>query len=191
MIIWRFFRFWSILDGINAPENFKSSSCIINFSSIKEFWKNWHLSMNYWIIRYIFIPLGGTKNILFTSWIIFTFVATWHDLWIRWYIWAYINCLFVIIETLIESIFYKKLSKFLSNYYFKEEIYCFILSFYRPIIIVAQNAVNIGIDVFEPLKAFYSSISIVLIFALLNFVCLRARRLYYNETLYVENEKNY
>jgi D-alanyl-lipoteichoic acid acyltransferase DltB (MBOAT superfamily) len=66
-----------MLDGIKPPENLSSKSCIFAFISIREFWKNWHSSMNLWIIRYIYIPLGGKNTVHFNARIIFTFVATW------------------------------------------------------------------------------------------------------------------
>jgi protein-cysteine N-palmitoyltransferase HHAT len=127
LIIWRFFRIVSIVDGIRPPENLEPRSCVILFYSVREFWKNWHSSMNLWIIRYMYIPLGGRKNILFTSWFIFTFVAVWHDLWLRWIIWAYLNCIFIMLETVVEALFNKYVYDHLKNLYFREFIVAFLI----------------------------------------------------------------
>lgn len=36
-----------------------------------------------WGVRYVYIPLGGAQKKLLNIWVIFTFVAIWHDL--EWY----------------------------------------------------------------------------------------------------------
>ncbi|KAH6901244.1 glycerol transporter [Coprinopsis sp. MPI-PUGE-AT-0042] len=43
---------WAMMDGILAPENMIRS---------------WHRSYNLWIIRYIFIPLGGSKHYILNT----------------------------------------------------------------------------------------------------------------------------
>ncbi|PNX95188.1 membrane-bound O-acyltransferase family MBOAT protein [Trifolium pratense] len=82
LLIWRFFRFWSLVNGIDAPENMPK--CINNCYSLEGFWKNWHASFNKWLVRYMYIPLGGSRKKLLNVWVIFTFVAIWHDLeWLK------------------------------------------------------------------------------------------------------------
>lgn len=44
------------------------------------FWKNWHASYNQWLVRYMYIPMGGSNWKMLNVWPIFTFVALWHDL---------------------------------------------------------------------------------------------------------------
>ena len=48
--------------------------------SLQGFFKGWHCSYNAWLVRYMYIPLGGTKYRLLNIWPIFFFVAVWHDL---------------------------------------------------------------------------------------------------------------
>jgi D-alanyl-lipoteichoic acid acyltransferase DltB (MBOAT superfamily) len=55
--LWRFFRAWALLDGIEAPENMQR--CVSNNYSIQSFWRAWHRSFNRWLVRYIYVPLGG------------------------------------------------------------------------------------------------------------------------------------
>ena len=57
LLIWRFTRFWALLDGIVTVENMQR--CITNSDSIVDFWKYWHSSFNLWNKRYIFIPLSN------------------------------------------------------------------------------------------------------------------------------------
>lgn len=53
---------------------------------------------------YIYIPLGGTKNVAFTMLLVFTFVALWHDLSFRLLAWGWLVSLFIIPELLARYI---------------------------------------------------------------------------------------
>ncbi|CAJ1977516.1 unnamed protein product [Sphenostylis stenocarpa] len=101
LLIWRFFRLWSLINGIEAPENMPK--CINNCHNLEGFWKNWHASFNKWLVRYIYIPLGGSKKKLLNVWVIFTFVAIWHDLEWKLLSWAWLTCLFFIPELVFKS----------------------------------------------------------------------------------------
>ena len=89
LIIWRFSRLWSITDNIQVVENMQR--CMTNTYNIQGFWKGWHCSYNKWLVRYMYIPLGGKDKAYINIWAIFTFVAIWHDnsmnlLWWGWII---------------------------------------------------------------------------------------------------------
>ncbi|KAJ3511368.1 hypothetical protein NLJ89_g4139 [Agrocybe chaxingu] len=98
LIPWRFFRAWALLDGIDPPENMVR--CMANNYSAFGFWRSWHRSYNLWIIRYIYIPLGGTKNVFLNTVLIFSFVALWHDLTFKLLAWGWLISLFVVPELL-------------------------------------------------------------------------------------------
>ncbi|KAL9995759.1 putative membrane bound O-acyl transferase, MBOAT [Helianthus debilis subsp. tardiflorus] len=51
------------VSGIEAPENMLR--CINNCYNLESFWKNWHASFNKWLVRYMYIPLGGSRRKLF------------------------------------------------------------------------------------------------------------------------------
>ncbi|EOY11796.1 hypothetical protein SCA6_003404 [Theobroma cacao] len=100
-LIWRYFRFWSLIAGIEAPENMPK--CVNNCYNLEGFWKSWHASFNKWIVRYMYIPLGGSRRKLLNIWVIFTFVAIWHDLEWKLLSWAWLTCLFFVPEMLVKS----------------------------------------------------------------------------------------
>eukprot|EP00039_Didymoeca_costata_P014721 m.240521 g.240521 ORF g.240521 m.240521 type:complete len:562 (+) comp16082_c0_seq8:99-1784(+) len=88
LCIWRFFRAWALFDDIYPPENMPQ--CIIATTGVATFWKGWHSSFNKWLVRYVYIPLGGSfkgaKNGVLNVFrrvvnvaVVFTFVAVWHD----------------------------------------------------------------------------------------------------------------
>ncbi|KAM7481876.1 hypothetical protein LguiB_006459 [Lonicera macranthoides] len=101
-LIWRYFRFWSLISGIETPENMPK--CINNCYNLERFWKNWHASFNKWLVRYMYIPLGGSRRKLLNVWVIFTFVAVWHDLEWKLLSWAWLTCIFFIPEMIVKSV---------------------------------------------------------------------------------------
>ncbi|PRQ56153.1 putative membrane bound O-acyl transferase, MBOAT [Rosa chinensis] len=100
-LIWRYFRFWSLICGIEVPENMPK--CVNNCYNLESFWKNWHASYNKWLVRYLYIPLGGSQRKLLNVWVVFTFVAIWHDLEWKLLSWAWLTCLFFIPEIIFKS----------------------------------------------------------------------------------------
>ncbi|CAE6335175.1 unnamed protein product [Rhizoctonia solani] len=102
LIPWRFFRLWALADGIDPPENMVR--CMANNYSAFGFWRSWHRSYNLWVIRYIYIPLGGSAHVLRNTLIVFSFVALWHDLSFKLLAWGWLVSLFVIPEVLARSV---------------------------------------------------------------------------------------
>lgn len=98
LVIWRFFRFFAMLDGILAPENM--ARCMSNNYSGLAFWRAWHRSFNLWVIRYLYVPLGGSAWAAWNVWPIFSFVAVWHDIELRLLLWGWLICLFILPEIL-------------------------------------------------------------------------------------------
>lgn len=117
LLPWRFFRLWALLDGIDPPENMVR--CMSDNYSALAFWRGWHRSFNRWIVRYIYIPLGGSGGpgtraeggkvrAVFNMLVVFTFVALWHDIQLRLLIWGWLVTLFVLPEVLAGYAFPKR-----------------------------------------------------------------------------------
>lgn len=102
LLIWRFFRFWALIDGIETLENM--TKCLNNCCDLETFWKSWHASYNRYLVRYLYIPLGGSRWRFLNVWIIFTFVAIWHDLEWRLLSWAWVTCVLWGPELLVKSL---------------------------------------------------------------------------------------
>ncbi|KAK5079095.1 glycerol transporter [Lithohypha guttulata] len=112
LIPWRFFRLWSLIDGIDPVENVVR--CMSDNYSALSFWRAWHRSFNRWIVRYLYVPLGGgpgggtgavrgTINML----AVFTFVALWHDINLQLLAWGWLIVFFVLPEILATIAFPK------------------------------------------------------------------------------------
>jgi len=106
LLIWRFFRLCAVLDDIEPVENMER--CMNNNYTIGGFWRSWHKSFNRWLIRYIYVPLGGGQgglvrracNIL----LVFTFVAFWHDIKPELFAWGWLLSLFFLPEILAQHV---------------------------------------------------------------------------------------
>ncbi|KAL4936103.1 MBOAT, membrane-bound O-acyltransferase family-domain-containing protein, partial [Aspergillus oleicola] len=117
LIPWRFFRLWALVDGIDPPENMVR--CVSNNYSAFGFWRSWHRSLNRWIVRYLYVPLGGGNNRstpssgtrpasplyakarqIFNFLVVFTFIALWHDINLRLLMWGWLITLFVLPEVI-------------------------------------------------------------------------------------------
>ena len=102
LLLWRFFRLWSLVDGIDPPENM--IRCMSNNYSLEQFWKGWHASFNKWIVTYLYLPLGGRNNRIMAVWAVFLFVAVWHDIELKLLIWGILNSVFFLIEVLAKRV---------------------------------------------------------------------------------------
>ena len=117
LLPWRFFRLWALLDGVDPPENMVR--CMSDNYSSLAFWRGWHRSMNRWVVRYLYIPLGGSGGPQTRgSWgnaraalnflAVFMFVAIWHDIQLRLLMWSWLISLFVLPEVLASFLFPKR-----------------------------------------------------------------------------------
>ena len=81
-IIWRFYRSIACMDGMYTIENMQR--CAHHNHSVLGFWKYWHTSFNHWNMKYMFIPLGGSRSSVFIGQrvlniaLVFVFTCTWH-----------------------------------------------------------------------------------------------------------------
>ncbi|KAK4132532.1 MBOAT-domain-containing protein [Trichocladium antarcticum] len=114
LLPWRFFRLWSLADGVDPPENMLR--CVSDNYSTLSFWRGWHRSFYRWLLRYIYIPLGGSS--FRTAWdaarsvvtylVVFTFVALWHDISLNLLVWGWLVVLFFLPEIAAGYLFPKR-----------------------------------------------------------------------------------
>lgn len=117
LIPWRLFRFWSLLDGIDPPENM--IRCMDNNYLALAFWRGWHRSYNRWVVRYIYVPLGGGGSNggggyatrIANSLLVFSFVAIWHDIELKLLMWGWLVVLFLLPEIFATMYFRKYAGK--------------------------------------------------------------------------------
>ena len=92
--------------NINLPMNFDSP---YKATSIRDFWKRWHMSLTSFLTKYIYFPLGGSRkgkvrtyvNIM----IVFLVSGIWHGANFTFILWGAIHGLLQIIERLLGKAF--------------------------------------------------------------------------------------
>lgn len=72
--------------GYRISENFNWPFLAGN---IREYWRNWHMTLSNWCMRNIYFPLTiSTKNIYLPLYAIMITVGLWHSLSITWFSWG-------------------------------------------------------------------------------------------------------
>ncbi|KNC97131.1 hypothetical protein, variant [Spizellomyces punctatus DAOM BR117] len=103
LIIWRYFRLWAMADRIETTENM--TRCMSDNYSAIEFWRSWHRSFNRWLVRYVYIPLGGQRYYALNIFPTFTFVAVWHDISLKLLTWGWLVAIFILPELALRKSF--------------------------------------------------------------------------------------
>ena len=70
-----------------------------NNLTVSGFWRGWHASFNKWLVRYIYVPLGGRERKALNTGAVFLFVALWHELSLSLLAWGGLNALFMAFES--------------------------------------------------------------------------------------------
>ena len=92
------------LFGIRVADNFRRPY----FSaSIREFWRNWHISLSNWLRDYVYIPLGGNRKgerrKIFNLLAAFFVSGVWHGYGWQFVVWGLLHALYQIMEDLLEK----------------------------------------------------------------------------------------
>jgi len=87
----------AMLFGIRLPENFNSPYIA---SSIRDFWRRWHITLSTWVRDYIYIPLGGSRTnptlVCCNLFISFFIIGIWHGAGWTFIAWGILHGLAVI-----------------------------------------------------------------------------------------------
>ncbi|MDR3479069.1 MAG: MBOAT family O-acyltransferase [Gammaproteobacteria bacterium] len=87
--------------GVDLLQNFRAPYLS---TSIRDFWRRWHISLSTWLRDYLYISLGGNRvkkyrqllNLLIT----FTICGLWHGAGWGFLIWGFLHGLYLCINTL-------------------------------------------------------------------------------------------
>lgn len=61
----------ALILGFRLPKNFNSP---YKAKSVGEFWKRWHISLSSWLKDYLYIPMGGSRNSSYFTYISLTII---------------------------------------------------------------------------------------------------------------------
>ena len=116
-LIWKFWRLLAWCEGIYCEENM--NRVIYNIYSLEEFFRGMNRSLNRFLIRYLYIPLGGKDKKYVNIWAIFFILYLLFDFDnIDYIVFSIFSCIFMDLEIFIKKIF---LNKFGED--FNEKIY--------------------------------------------------------------------
>lgn len=109
--------------GFRLPENFRNPYMA---STVRDFYRRWHMTLGGWFREYVYIPLGGNRKGEFRTvcnllavWLL---TAVWHGCRANFLIWGMFLWLFIVMERQLEALeageFLKKApGKLLSHLY--------------------------------------------------------------------------
>lgn len=104
--------------GFEFLENFNFP---YSATSIKDFWRRWHISLSTFFRDYVYIPLGGNKKGLGRTYlhllIIFFLTGLWHGASWNYLIWGLFHGFFLVIERAGLGRFLEKAPRLISNLY--------------------------------------------------------------------------
>ena len=90
--------------GFHFPENFNLPYIS---SSMREFWRRWHISLSTWFRDYLYIPLGGNRKgsarTLLNLFIVFFATGLWHGAQWNFVFWGLYHGFFLILERVLPS----------------------------------------------------------------------------------------
>ncbi len=96
--------------GFSLFENFKTPYLA---TSVRDFWRRWHISLSSWLKDYIYIPLGGSRKGEIRTYVntIFVFVlcGLWHGAAMTFAIWGLAHGLIISAERMVSNTIGKKI----------------------------------------------------------------------------------
>lgn len=85
--------------GFTFPENFRYPYAA---SSIRDFWRRWHISLSTWLREYLYIPLGGNRRgrarTVFNKMAVFLLCGLWHGANVTFLFWGFYHGMLQLME---------------------------------------------------------------------------------------------
>ena len=90
--------------GFKLPMNFEEPymSC-----SVRDFYRRWHITLGRWFCRYVYIPLGGSRQgelrTVFNLFAVWMLTAVWHGRTVNYLVWGMMIFLLIVLERQAEN----------------------------------------------------------------------------------------
>lgn len=160
--------------GFKLPDNFKRPYFA---TSIKDFWRRWHIALSTWFRDYLYFPLGGNRvkywRYLLNLMIVFLVSGLWHGAGWTFIVWGGLHGLIQVIESVLN-----KGKKTDNNCSFAKRIFKIILTFILATIawiffraetigmageIVAKIFTNFGMPFISPEAMLFGLLSTIIL----------------------------
>ncbi|SFG12933.1 MBOAT family O-acyltransferase [Oribacterium sp. WCC10] len=90
--------------GFNYPENFNYPYAA---TSVRDFWKRWHISLSTFFRDYVYIPLGGNRvgfmRLILNLLVVWLLTGIWHGASSNFILWGLYYFVFIVIENLVHK----------------------------------------------------------------------------------------
>ncbi|MGN0481560.1 MAG: MBOAT family O-acyltransferase [Lachnospiraceae bacterium] len=90
--------------GFNFPENFNYPYIA---TSIRDFWKRWHISLTSWFREYLYFSIGGNRisktRTMLNRFFVFVCTGIWHGANFTFLLWGIYHGVLTMIETALEN----------------------------------------------------------------------------------------
>lgn len=132
--------------GIDLVNNFERPYFA---SSIKDFWRRWHISLSSWLKDYVYIPLGGNRHGTFRKHLnvllVFAVSGLWHGTGFNFFIWGVLHGVYQIFDSSTSGLrkrFYERCGIVRETFSFiwGERVLTFVLVTFAWIFFRAQDA---------------------------------------------------
>lgn len=104
------------LFGFDLMENF---NCPYLATSIRDFWRRWHISLSSWFRDYLYFPLGGSRRgkwrSLLNLLVVFLVSGLWHGAGLTFVAWGLLNGLYQAVSILLSPLRERLLKKLRVN----------------------------------------------------------------------------
>lgn len=104
--------------GFHFEENFNRP---YSSTSIRDFWRRWHISLSSWLRDYLYIPLGGGRGSIWSTYrnqiIVFVLCGLWHGANVTFVVWGLWHGMFLVLERMRLCIWLDRLPTFLTRSY--------------------------------------------------------------------------
>lgn len=111
--------------GFNFPENFNYPYLA---TSIKDFWRRWHITLSSWFKDYVYIPLGGNRRsflrVVFNLLVVWSLTGLWHGASLNFVLWGLFYLPFIVFENWWKKRKFRVLPRF-----FRHILTLFIINF--------------------------------------------------------------
>ena len=134
-IIWKFMRLLAWSEGIYVEENM--NRIIYDIFSLEEFFRGMNRSLNRWVVRYLYIPLGGKNKKYVNIWVIFTllfFIFNFENG--NYLVFSICSCALLDLEIFVKSAFINKFGEDFNEKIFLRYLKYIISSIYLLILFI-------------------------------------------------------
>lgn len=91
--------------GFELPENFRTPYMA---GSVREFYRRWHITLGRWFCKYVYIPLGGSREgelrTVINLLAVWGLTAIWHGSTGNFLIWGMLLCLLIVFERQLSAL---------------------------------------------------------------------------------------